>query len=129
MIRHNRGFAQQQHERGYARYPTKDDQMLPVYVSEAQLQSMISRFLSWKLPKDFAPDCGITFKRTEHGFDPALWAHFYEPTGTNLFHAEQAKAMILHLLGHDEPVLALPAPKDPEAGLTPEQRFDQRDAG
>lgn len=44
---------------------------------------MVSRFLGWKLPKDFAPDAGITFN------EQAWW-----PIGTNLFHAGQAREML-----------------------------------
>jgi hypothetical protein len=46
---------------------------------------MVDRFLSWKLPEDFAPDGGVCF---EGG----------GPIGTNLFTATQAEAMIRHLL-------------------------------
>lgn len=72
------------------------------------VDAMVSRFLCWKLPKDFAPDGRIKFDReflVFDGFDGAktadiseMPAHFW-PTGTNLFTAEQAKAMIEHLLG------------------------------
>lgn len=54
------------------------------------MQDMVDRFLSWKLPKDFNPDAGITFTPTDlqksgvHGW----------PTGTNLFTADQADKMI-----------------------------------
>jgi len=55
---------------------------------------MVDRFLSWELPKDFAPDGSISF---QHGADARgnmpSW-----PVGTNLFTAEQAKQMILHML-------------------------------
>ncbi len=54
------------------------------------IKNMVDRFLCWKLPKDFAPDCGISFKES------AGW-----PTGTNLLHAGQAKEMIEHLLSSD----------------------------
>lgn len=57
---------------------------------------MVSRFLAWKLPADFAPDCGISFK-PEWGY-PGEACRKYEPTGTNLFHAGQARAMLEHIL-------------------------------
>lgn len=44
---------------------------------------MVTRFLSWELPKDFYPDGGIAFDRNEP------W-----PTGTNLFTAQQARQML-----------------------------------
>jgi hypothetical protein len=53
--------------------------------------SMVDRFLAWKLPEDFNPDCGITFKALAH---PHSW-----PTGTNLMTATQATAMLEHVLG------------------------------
>jgi hypothetical protein len=55
-----------------------------------RLDEMVSRFLSWKLPSDFAPDCGIRFAPLNH---PNSW-----PVGTNLFTANQAKAMFEHVL-------------------------------
>jgi len=48
---------------------------------------MVNRFLSWKLPDDFAPDAGITFEPSRD------W-----PIGTNLFTAQQARAMLEHVL-------------------------------
>lgn len=54
-------------------------------VTEEYLQEMVNRFLSWRLPEDFAPDGGVCF---EGG----------SPIGTNLFTAAQAEAMIRHLL-------------------------------
>ena len=54
------------------------------------VDEMVNRFLGWKLPDDFYPDHGISFVRNEfhdlHGM----------PTGTNLLHAGQAKAMFEH---------------------------------
>ena len=55
--------------------------------------SMVGRFLNWKLPKDFAPDGGISFNES------AWW-----PTGTNLLHAGQAKEMLQEVIG-GSPVL------------------------
>ena len=50
------------------------------------------RFLDWRLPEDFAPDSGISFVRNvfhdRHGM----------PTGTNLLHLGQAKAMFEYIL-------------------------------
>lgn len=52
---------------------------------------MVTRFLGWRLPDDFDPDCGITFKKLNH---PTSW-----PIGTNLLNATQARAMLEHVLG------------------------------
>ena len=59
------------------------------------LDETISKFLRWKLPADFSPDCGISFVKT-HGSN-----HLYEPIGTNLFTATQAKQMFEQCLSDD----------------------------
>lgn len=51
---------------------------------------MVRRFLSWRVPPDFAPDGGISF--TPHPY-PECW-----PIGTNLLTEQQAKAMFLQCL-------------------------------
>ncbi len=58
----------------------------------AVTDEMVGRFLGWKLPQDFCPDAGISFKPT-HPDRPDWW-----PIGTNLLHAGQAKAMLEHVL-------------------------------
>lgn len=54
------------------------------------IKKMVDRFLGWKLPMDFAPDGGISFKPP---VNPEWW-----PVGTHLLNAEQAKAMFEHAL-------------------------------
>lgn len=49
---------------------------------------MISKFLKWKLPTDFYPDGGISYKPLE--------GHI--PTGTNLLNYPQAKVMLEEIL-------------------------------
>lgn len=62
---------------------------------------MVDRFLGWKLPEDFNPDGGISFKKTFNEDTSHPMKH--EPTGTNLFSAAQAEAMIYHMFeGADE---------------------------
>lgn len=62
-------------------------------VSQDELyKAMVNRFLGWKLPADFGPDCGIEF--TAHGTHESL----HWPVGTNLFTAEQALEMFKHCL-------------------------------
>lgn len=56
-------------------------------MTQTMIDRMVERFLSWPLPKDFAPDCGITFERGSSA-----------PVGTNLFTAPQARAMVAHML-------------------------------
>jgi hypothetical protein len=60
-------------------------------LKHVHIPEMVERFLAWPLPEDFAPDAGIEFKPT-HPFGSPSW-----PTGTNLFDANQARAMILRL--------------------------------
>lgn len=63
------------------------------------LDQMVDRFLGWKLPDDFNPDCGISFKRT--------YNDHLQPLGTNLFNAIQTKAMLEYVF---EPLLKLNSP-------------------
>lgn len=69
-------------------------------MTEEQINRAVARFLSWKLPADFHPDAGISFQPSkphecvEH--DNSRW-----PVGTNLFTADQAREMIVHMIGHD----------------------------
>ena len=61
---------------------------------------MVDRFLFWRLPEDFNPDCGIQFDADgARKIDPRN--HRYEPVGTNLFSAEQATAMVRYMLCED----------------------------
>ncbi|MGD9726394.1 MAG: hypothetical protein AB7L09_21595 [Nitrospira sp.] len=65
-------------------------------MTEAQIKYMVDRFLAWRLPKNFSPDAGISFKPTynEHTAHPAEHA----PVGTNLFDAQQADSMVRHMI-------------------------------
>lgn len=71
------------------------DQPEPPPIPKEKIDQMVNRFLCWELPADFAPDAGIHFKPINH---PTSW-----PVGTNLFTADQAKAMLVHVA---EPLLA-----------------------
>lgn len=59
----------------------------------ATISAMVNRFLGWPLPKTFGPDCGISFDgRKDDEFNKnKTW-----PVGTNLFTADEAKAMFEH---------------------------------
>lgn len=61
-------------------------------VEKPILDQLADRFLCWKLPADFSPDCGITFKRNYNEGTPRPGVH--EPIGTNLLTAIQAKEML-----------------------------------
>lgn len=56
---------------------------------------IVSRFLAWKLPREFAPDGGVSFTPPHPAFDPET----HWPSGTNLLTATQARAMLEHVLG------------------------------
>lgn len=60
--------------------------------SQPDITEMVNRFLGWRLPEDFYPDCFVNFE-SERAKRRGSW-----PMGTNLFHAGQAKAMIEHML-------------------------------
>ena len=55
-------------------------------------KEMVDRFLSWTLPSDFSPDCGINFDGDRCNKNKC-W-----PIGTNLLTAEQARKMLEHVL-------------------------------
>ena len=92
------------------------------------LKPFVDRFLGWKLPKDFAPDCGISFKPDFNEGTP--WPMKHEPTGTSLLTAIQAEAMLEHILGGQAGLDVLAERQrqiDPE-GWTPEHD-DQHTTG
>ncbi|MDE2105307.1 MAG: hypothetical protein KGL39_49230, partial [Patescibacteria group bacterium] len=62
---------------------------------------MVDRFLGWKLPGDFNPDGGISF--SQYGNVNTPYQYKREPTGTNLFDAAQAEAMIRFMFTEPEP--------------------------
>ena len=74
----------------------------------------VNRFLGWKLPNDFRPDAGIEFSpsllqlNSLHGW----------PTGTNLFTADQARAMFEYCLQDTRADLVKPIQAEPFAWAT-----------
>jgi hypothetical protein len=62
-------------------------------MTEDQIKHMVDRFLGWRLPKDFRPDAGISYTRPN--YHPSVDA---TPSGTNLFDAAQATAMVRHMI-------------------------------
>ncbi|MBM1817138.1 hypothetical protein [Pseudosulfitobacter pseudonitzschiae] len=71
-------------------------------MDDGQIKQMVERFLSWKLPDNFNPDAGISFKAEYNENTAHPMRH--EPTGTNLLDYQQAEAMVRHM------VAGLPAP-------------------
>ena len=72
------------------------------HVRDEQIKYMVSRFLSWRLPENFNPDGGISFKRMRN--EQTSFPAKNEPVGTNLLDATQAEEMIRYLIDD------LPAP-------------------
>lgn len=66
-------------------------------MSDEQIKHMVNRFLQWKLPENFNPDGGISFKKTFN--ENAPWGPMKnEPVGTNLFDAVQTEAMVRYMV-------------------------------
>jgi hypothetical protein len=61
-----------------------------ISMTNEQIKQMVDRFLSWKLPADFNPDGGVSFKN--------VFAQHW-PVGTNLLTAVQAEEMVRHMIG------------------------------
>lgn len=73
-------------------------------MTDDQIKHMVERFLRWKLPENFSPDGGISFK-AEYNDSPAAMAALgidkpmrAEPSGTNLFDYSQAEAMVRYMI-------------------------------
>ena len=72
-------------------------------------EEMVQRFLGWRLPDTFAPDCYISFDRNgiKQMGNGTHW-----PVGTNLLNDLEARAMLEYVLGTDSakpvPVEAAP---------------------
>jgi hypothetical protein len=64
----------------------------PMTMTEEQIKYMTDRFLAWKLPDNFNPDYGISYTR------PNYPASLDGPSGTNLFDATQAEAMVRYMV-------------------------------
>ncbi len=64
--------------------------------TDEQIKHMVDRFLIWRLPENFNPDGGISFRAAynEHTAYPMK----SEPVGTNLFDAVQTETMIRYLI-------------------------------
>lgn len=60
-----------------------------------QIKHMVNRFLGWKLPENFSPDAGISFKAAYNEGTAHPMKH--EPSGTNLFDATQTEAMVRYM--------------------------------
>lgn len=66
-------------------------------MTDEQIKHMVNRFLGWKLPANFRPDGGIEFD-ADAGVKMNPCNRKYEPSGTNLFCADQAEAMVRYMV-------------------------------
>ena len=66
-------------------------------VRDEQIKYMVNRFLGWRLPENFNPDGGISFKRIGNEHHPE-WSYKNEPVGTNLLDAVQAEEMVRYII-------------------------------
>jgi len=77
-------------------------------------KEMVDRFLTWRLPQEFHPDCGVTFKPSSTG----EW-----PVGTNLLTATQAQQMLEHVLSLPQGgEMAEPGVRDVEGEILKDDR-------
>jgi hypothetical protein len=70
--------------------------IVPPPVSADLVSHMVNRFLAWRLPETFNPDGGISFRAVFNEGTPHEFKS--DPSGTNLFDAQQATAMVRHML-------------------------------
>ena len=71
-------------------------------MTEEQIKHMASRFLGWKLPENFRPDGGISFKPTFNDHLPQPMKA--SPSGTNLFDYGQVLEMVRYMVEGMEPL-------------------------
>lgn len=70
-------------------------------LGDSQIKHMVDRFLAWKLPENFRPDDGISFEpyfNVEYMAKQGKPPMRREPLGTNLLDADQAEAMVRHMI-------------------------------
>jgi len=72
-------------------------------IKRDQIERMVNRFLQWKLPENFNPDGGISFKIIRN--ENTQWPAKNEPVGTNLLDAIQAEEMVRYMLGTEAAAL------------------------
>lgn len=65
-------------------------------MNDDQVKYMVNRFLGWRLPENFRPDGGITFKADYN--EGTAYPMKHQPVGTNLLDAVQAECMVRYLI-------------------------------
>ena len=79
--------------KGYFRSARKALNKETPKMTEEQIKHMVNRFLGWRLPTPWHPDNGISYVRPN--YTPNIDAML---TGTNLFDATQADAMVRYMI-------------------------------
>lgn len=70
-------------------------------MTDEQIKHMVNRFLGWRLPEHFTPDAGISFNpayNVEFNAARGKSPNLHTPSGTNLFDATQAEAMVRYMV-------------------------------
>jgi len=80
----------------YWRSPMPTEPRAESRLTDTQIKHMVERFLMWRLPENFNPDGGISFKPTFNEHTPHPMKS--EPVGTNLFDYTQAEAMVRYMI-------------------------------
>jgi hypothetical protein len=65
-------------------------------MTDEQIKHMADRFLGWPLPTDFRPDGGVSFSPIINQSTGRPYEGM--PTGTNVFNADQAIAMVRYMI-------------------------------
>ena len=65
-------------------------------MTNEEIKYMVNRFLQWRLPENFNPDGGISFKHMVNENTP--YPRKSEPVGTNLFDYTQAEEMVRYMV-------------------------------
>src|SRR6185437_14700361 len=83
-------------------------------LNDDQIKYMADRFLGWRLPENFSPDAGISFtaKYTSGGYPMK-----HEPSGTNLFDADQAEEMVRYMIDGMPNDAAEPRKTEPDSEM------------
>jgi hypothetical protein len=74
------------------RATTTEGRRVMAAFDKKQMDAMVNRFLGWRLPQTFGPDCFVTFDRDKAKANQS-W-----PVGTNLLTADEARAMLEYVL-------------------------------
>src|SRR6185312_6187484 len=94
---------------------------------EVLVQHMVNRFLQWRLPENFNPDGGISFKKTFNENTPHPMKH--EPVGTNLLDATQAEEMVRYMLAESPSESAPDAVVDANKEMEKEEKPSDYESG